>query len=71
MGTKIGQEIRAASPVKNTILVSQLAGAIGYILPDASYEHPGHGVAGSPLKAGCAAKAVPEGIAALLSAHAK
>jgi len=71
MGTKIGQEIRADSPVKNTILVSQLAGAIGYILPDASYEHPGHGVAGSPLKAGCAAKAVPEGIAALLSAHAK
>ena len=71
MGTKIGQEIRAVSPVKNTILVSQLAGAVGYILPDASYEHPSHGVAGSPLKSGCAEHALLDGIASLLGAHSK
>jgi hypothetical protein len=71
MGTKIGQEIRAASPVKNTIVISQLAGAVGYIMPDDSYAHPGHGVSGSPLKAGCAEHSIPKGVAALLDGPSK
>jgi hypothetical protein len=69
VGTKIGQEIRTASPEKNTIIVSQLAGAIGYILPDESYLHPGHGISGSPLKSGCAEHAIPGGIAGLLGSQ--
>ena len=67
MGTKIGQEIRADSPVRNTIVISQLAGTVGYILPDDSYVHPGHGVGGSPLKPGCAERAIPKALAGLLS----
>ena len=69
MGNQIGKEIKQASPVPNTMVVSQLAGAVGYILSDASYQHPGHGLGGSPVKAGCAEKAIPDGIAKLLSAH--
>ena len=69
MGNQIGKEIKQASPVPNTMVVSQLAGAVGYILPDASYEHPGHGLGGSPIKAGCAEKAIPNGIASILSSR--
>jgi hypothetical protein len=67
IGNQIGREIKQASPVPNTMVVTQLAGAVGYILADASYEHPGHGLGGSPIKAGCAEKAIPNGIARLLS----
>ena len=66
LGSKIGQEIRSASPARNTVVVTQMAGAIGYILADESYQHPGHGVAGSPLKAGCVELALPGAIAGLL-----
>jgi hypothetical protein len=69
MGNQIGKEIKQVSPIPNTMVVSQLAGAVGYILPDASYEHPGHGLGGSPVKAGCAEKAIPNGIASLLGAR--
>ena len=67
MGARIGQTIRADSPIKNTIVVSQLAGTVGYILPDESYLHPGHGIGGSSLKPGCAEQAIPKGIAGLLA----
>lgn len=70
MGSQIGQEIRKASPARDTIVVSQMAGAVSYILPDASYIHPGHGLAGSQLKPGCAEIALPQGVAAMLGGHA-
>jgi hypothetical protein len=44
-----------------------IAGSIGYIFPDASYVHPGHGLLGSPLKAGCAEKAIVGGLKPLLT----
>lgn len=69
VGSEIGREIRAASPVPHTIVTTMLAGAVGYILPDSAYQHPGHGLGGSPLKAGCAEHALPEGIASLLGAR--
>ena len=71
IGSAIGGEIRAASPVPHTMVTSQLAGAVGYLLPDASYEHPGHGLGGSPIKAGCVEKELPKAIAASLSASTK
>lgn len=71
VGADIGREIRAASPVPHLIVTTQLAGAVGYILPDASYEHPGHGLGGSPIKAGCAEKELPRGVADLLSSEKK
>jgi neutral ceramidase len=71
IGSDIGKDIRAGSPVPNMIVTSQMAGAVGYILSDASYAHPGHGLAGSPLKEGCAEQALPQGIATLLSGGSK
>ena len=71
VASDIGTAIRAASPVPHTMIITMLAGSVGYILPDASYAHPGHGLAGSPLKAGCAEHALSEGMAQLLSARPK
>jgi hypothetical protein len=45
------------------------AGAIGYIMPDESYAHPGHALGGSPLKAGCAVKAIVGGLKPMLAAR--
>ena len=42
------------------------SGSVGYILTDASYEHPGHGVMGSPLKPGCAEKAILDGLLSMI-----
>jgi hypothetical protein len=71
LGSEIGREIRTASPVPDTVVVTMLAGSVGYILPDASYRHPGHGLGGSPIKSGCAEQVLPKGIADMLSGHAK
>jgi hypothetical protein len=67
LGTNIGQSIKAASLAPHTTVVSMIAGSIGYIFPDASYARPGHGLMGSPLKAGCAERAIVEGLKPLLS----
>jgi hypothetical protein len=69
LASTIGQEIRSGSPTRNTIVITQMAGSVGYILPDASYIHPSHGLAGSRLKPGCAEIALPHAVAALLSDH--
>jgi hypothetical protein len=67
VGSDIGKDIRAASPVYDFLLGSQLAGAVGYIVSDVSYEHG----KGSPLKEGCADAALSKGIADLLSGSPK
>jgi hypothetical protein len=66
IGNQIGKEIKQASPVPNTMVISQMAGNVGYILSDASYAQPGHGLGGSPIKSGCAETAIPNAIAGLL-----
>jgi hypothetical protein len=66
MGSDIGKQIRKGAPVPNMIVASQMAGAVGYILSDAGYAHPGHGLGGSPLKEGCAGPALAKGVASLL-----
>ncbi|WP_206243911.1 neutral/alkaline non-lysosomal ceramidase N-terminal domain-containing protein [Novosphingobium terrae] len=60
VGTAIGGDIRAGLAKRQVMVVSQIAGAVGYILPDSAYARPGHGVFGSPLKQGCAAPALVE-----------
>jgi hypothetical protein len=70
VGSDIGKKIRAASPLPHTILVTVLAGQVGYILSDPSYALPGH-VRQSRLKAGCAEHALSEGIADLLRTLSK
>ena len=68
VGSSIGMSIKKGSPVANTTVVTMTAGAIGYILPDASYEHPGHGLMGSLLKSGCAEPALVSGLQSLIGA---
>jgi neutral ceramidase len=58
VGMQIGGQIRAALPRRQAMVVTQIAGAVGYVLPDSAYAHPGHGVFGSPLAPGCAAPAL-------------
>jgi hypothetical protein len=65
VASDIGRAIRQSAPGRHTIVATMLAGAVGYILSDASYARPGHGLAGSPLKAGCAQKALVDGFAGL------
>jgi hypothetical protein len=67
--SEIGRSFRAASPVQHSTLITMTAGSVGYIVTDAAYVKPGHGVMGSPLKAGCAEHAVVEGLIQLLKAR--
>jgi hypothetical protein len=60
--TEIFDKFKAASPLPNTVMITMTSGAVGYILPDSSYEHPGHNAASSPLKPGCAEKAIVSGL---------
>ena len=71
IASDIGTAVRKASPVTHTMVVTMLAGSVGYILTDASYAHPGHGLAGSPLKSGCAEQALVHGSVHLLSSSTK
>lgn len=66
VGTEIAMAFKKASPLAHSTMVSMTAGAVGYILPDSMYEHPGHGVFGSPLKQGCAQKAIVDGLVQLI-----
>jgi hypothetical protein len=68
IASDIGKSIKSASPLPNTTLVTMTAGSVGYILNDANYEHPGHGAFGSPVKPGCAAHAISNGLNQLLAA---
>ena len=67
VGSEIGMKFKAASPLPDSTLITMTSGSIGYILADSSYVHPGHGVMGSPLKPGCAEKAIVQGLLELIS----
>jgi len=66
VGTEIGEKFKAASPVKDSTMITMTSGSVGYILADSSYTHPGHGLMGSPIKAGCAEKAIVEGLLSMM-----
>jgi neutral ceramidase len=70
VASRIGEEIRSASLARETVVLTQMAGSVGYILPDASYIRPSHGLAGTRLKAGCAEIALPQAVAAMSGSHA-
>jgi hypothetical protein len=44
-----------------------LAGSVGYVLNDAAYAQPTHGVMGSPVRPGCATAALAGGLRQLLA----
>jgi hypothetical protein len=65
----IGQHFKKASPVTNSTMITMVGESAGYIFTDASYAHPGHGVNGSRLKAGCAENAIVNGLVTLISSN--
>ena len=67
VGSEIGMKFKAASSLTDATMITMTSGSIGYILADASYLHPGHAVMGSPLRQGCAEKAVVDGLLDLIS----
>ena len=66
VASDIGRQFKAATAGTNSMLISMANGGLGYLLTDASYEHPGHGVMGSPLKAHCGATAIVDGLVQLV-----
>ena len=66
LAAEIGSAVRKASPIKNTMLITVMAGTVGYILPDAMYEHPTHGIMGSKVKPGYCKDAIIQGFNNLL-----
>ena len=65
VASQIGQMFKARSPVPHAMMISMAGNSVGYILADASYLHPGHGLTKSHLKAGCAERAIVEGLVQL------
>jgi neutral ceramidase len=66
VASAIGQQFKATSPVPQSTFISMANGSLGYLLTDASYEHPDHGVMGSPLKPHCAESAIVDGLVRLI-----
>jgi hypothetical protein len=66
LGSELGKAVKAAFPQQRASVVTMIAGAVGYILPDASYALPTHAVMGSPVKPGCAPRAILDGIKGLV-----
>jgi hypothetical protein len=64
--SELGAKIKAASPSRNTTLFGNTSGTVGYLLPDSAYEHPGHDLAGDPLKKGCAWPAILGGLTEMM-----
>lgn len=67
VASEIGQHFKAASPYKHSTMISMANGGLGYLLTDASYEHPGHGVMGSPVAPHCAERAIVDGLVRLIN----
>jgi len=62
VASDIGRQFKVASSGVHPTLISMANGSLGYLLTDASYEHPGHGVMGSPVRSHCAAPAIVGGL---------
>jgi len=66
IASNIGKAVKAASPAKQTTLVTMTGASAGYILNDKAYVNPGHGALGSPVKPGCAPVQLPRVVAGLV-----
>jgi hypothetical protein len=67
IASDIGVALKRSSPLAETSVMTMLAGAVGYVLNDAAYQHPTHGVTGSPVKPGCATGALTQGLQQMLA----
>ncbi len=66
IASDIGRSVKTASPKPDTMVLTMTAGSVGYVLNDAAYAHPTHGVMGSPVKPGCATQALSTELNSLL-----
>jgi hypothetical protein len=71
LASDIGRAVKAASPQARTSILTMTSGSVGYVLNDAAYQHPTHGVMGSPVKPGCAAPALSAELNSLLAKPAR
>lgn len=65
--TMIEQRLRKASPFSRTIMLTHANGASGYIPDDAAYDQISYEIESSPLKPGCAEKAIVNGFLSLIA----
>jgi hypothetical protein len=68
---EIGLKVKSESPFAKTTLIGGTLGSVGYIMPDSSYTGFSHSLGGTPIKAGCAEKAITQGLAEMFSAAKK
>lgn len=61
LASRIGTNVRNAATSKNTMVITNIGGSVGYILEDSAYKSIGHGVFGSKVKPGYAEKAIISG----------
>jgi hypothetical protein len=66
IASDIGKAIKAASPARQTTLVTMTGNSAGYVLNDKAYLNPGHGALGSPVKPGCAPVQLPRVVSRLV-----
>jgi hypothetical protein len=71
VASEIGAKIKQGSPIASTSVVTMLAGSVGYVLTDAAFAKPGHGVLASRIKPGCAETELPRTVAALMHRASK
>jgi hypothetical protein len=71
VASAIGTAFKAASPLPHSTVVTMTAGSVGYVLSDASYARPGHGLMGSPLQPHCAERAITDGLVRLINAKTR
>ena len=60
LGASIGAALRANASNRQTMLITCIAGNVGYVLPDSMYAHYTHGVMGSPVRPGFAQSVLTE-----------
>lgn len=64
--TMIEQRLRKASPFSRTMMLTHANGSSGYIPDDAAYDQISYEIESSPLKPGCAEKAIVNGFLSLI-----
>lgn len=64
--TMIEQRLRKASPFSRTLMLTHANGSSGYIPDDAAYDQISYEIESSPLKPGCAEKAIVNGFLSLI-----
>ncbi len=68
VASDIGRRFRAAAPTATSTMITLAGNSVGYVFADASYANPGHGLTKSPLKSGCAERAIVDGLIKLINA---